>query len=114
LCQRYLPAWNSTGTVNVIAPAYANTTTQGISIVTFPVAARVPPTGVTVSSSSHFTNQFGGTNLVASAVALASGFNQGVTQASIATAITGATAGASGMLYFNNSSGQLLFTGCEL
>jgi hypothetical protein len=112
MCQRYLPAFNSTGTNTYIASCVATSTTNARVFVPFLVQVRTPPTGISVSAASHlgFT---GVLNATASVVAIV-----GVTQPTNCGAFdfttTGLTAGQAGAAYFNNAAGQLLFTGCEL
>ena len=110
LCQRYLPAFNSNGTSAVIAPAYCYLTTAAACQLPFQVQARTAPTGISVSSGSHFSFQ-----AVNSFVASAATFDVATLNcASIIFTISGATTGHGGRIIFNNSSGQILFTGCEL
>jgi hypothetical protein len=111
LCQRYLPAVNSTGTASAIGPASASSATNALVSVAFPVQTRVAPTGVTVSSASHFSASIGSSGPTASAVS----FNQGgLTSSLINLTVSGLTTGQGGVAYFNSASGQLFFTGCEL
>ena len=109
LCQRYLPAFNSSGTFSSIGAGYAANTNGPQLIVPFSVPTRVAPTGITVSSASHITWASTG-----SAVASGAVFNiASVSCGAIALTAT-ATSGQGGQGYFNNASGQILFTGCEL
>ena len=112
MCQRYLPAFNSTGTNTYIASCVATSTTNARVFVPFLVQARTSPTGITVSSAGHLG--FTGTlNATASAVAIV-GVTQPLNCGAFDMTTTGLTAGQAGAAYFNNASGQLLFTGCEL
>jgi len=112
LCQRYLPAFNSTSTTHSLGAAYAAATTVAVATLTFPVQARVAPTGI--SSTAASTMQFGAAAgaFVGSAVAI--GANSGTLGCDVNLTISGATAGQGGKFSFNNATGQLLFTGCEL
>jgi hypothetical protein len=110
LCQRYLPAFISTGSNNALCPAYSYNTTGVSAQVQFPVTARVSPTGISISSASHFTFQ-AVNSFVPSAVTFD---NTTASNANITLTVSGATAGQGGRVIFNNASGQLLFTGCEL
>jgi hypothetical protein len=90
-------------------------TTAFYTYFTFLVTPRVPPTGLSVSAASHFTcNPFVGSNGTATAVAI-SGSSYKLARVFFTTnTMTSTTAGAAGDVFFNNASGQLLFTGCEL
>jgi hypothetical protein len=112
LCQRYLPAYRSSSTIDFLpAPGLVISTTDVTFIVPFPVPPRVPPTGLLVSSSAHFTvNAVVGAG-VAGAVTFSNG---GANSARILATSSGVTAGQSAQLYFNNASAYLYFTGCEL
>jgi hypothetical protein len=112
LCQRYLPAYNSASTVNGLAPAYTTATTTVVATFSFPVVARVAPTGITVSNATHFTLTSAAATPTFSAVTFGSASSS--TTGFITGTISGATAGQGGAIYFNSASGQLLFTGCEL
>lgn len=109
LCQRYLPAFNSASTAYYIGTAYATGTNAVNLYIPFQVATRIPPTGATVSSAAHLTSQ------VNTAAASVASFNSA---SSIWIGVLGltvtATAGAPTSIYFNTTSGQILFTGCEL
>ena len=111
ICQRYLPAFNASGTGNAILGAgYVFNSGGGAGIIVFPVQARVAPTGISASSGSHFN-----IDAVQGFAATAINFNAASTlSARVTCDITGATAGHGAAIRFNNSSGQLLFTGCEL
>lgn len=109
LCQRYLPAFNSTGTFSVIGGGYAANTNGPQLTVSFSVPTRVAPTGITVSSASHITWASTGSAVASGAVFNIASVNGGA----IALTAT-ATSGQGGQGYFNNASGQILFTGCEL
>jgi hypothetical protein len=114
-CQRYLPAVNSNSTVDTIMNGQSASTTAFYTYFTFLVTPRVPPTGLSVSAASHFTcNPFVGSNGTATAVAI-SGSSYKLARVFFTTnTMTSTTAGAAGDVFFNNASGQLLFTGCEL
>jgi hypothetical protein len=109
LCQRYLPAFNSTGVTFSIAGGYAPATNSVNLVVPLLVQTRVPPTGITVSAASHI--QWASTGNAAASAAI---FNIAGTSHGVVTLTVTATSGQGGVAYFNNASGQLLFTGCEL
>ena len=111
-CQRYLPA---IGAINFSNGAFANSTSRTFAQWKFPVTARVAPTGITTPAASNFVV-----------------FNAS-TVGGNATAVTFDTAGTeTADLYFDttvgsptlvlgnggmvkvNTSGYILFTGCEL
>jgi hypothetical protein len=113
MCQRYLPAFNASGISQTVGPAYASSGTAGFATYIFKTTARVPPTGVSVSSASHFEVLSGGSGNI-TLTALAFSFSS-VEAASVATTVaSGQSAGAGGIFRSNNSTAQILFTGCEL
>jgi len=111
LCQRYLPAYN--GGVDAIFAngSVANSTIAAAGFI-FPVSTRVPPTGITVSSGSHFSIYYAAAVSTSSAVAY--GGRSSVYGAQVNFTGSGLTAGQGVLIASNNASGQLLFTGCEL
>jgi hypothetical protein len=114
LCQRYLPAFVSSSTNSTLPFIGAGATTTAQSgVFKFDVQARVPPTGVTVSSASHFTSSRPSTgNTVATAVTFAASSTEAC-QIQISAA-SGLAADVPYLLYANSASGLMLFTGCEL
>jgi hypothetical protein len=110
LCQRYLPAFNSTGAVQTVGAGYISATTNANIVMAFMTQPRVAPTGITTTAASGFV--FSATvGLTPSALT----FNTGSLQCgSISAAITGGTAGHGGLFYASGSGAQILFTGCEL
>jgi hypothetical protein len=109
-CQRYLPALNWSSIVSLGNASAFNTTTSYVSI-KLPVTARIAPTGVTSSTIStsytYYANNAGQTptNIVIGSA--------GAEYAEVV--ITGTfTAGQAGFLRSQATTGQLLFTGCEL
>ena len=112
LCQRYLPAYISSSTVDQVAGlgSAQNTTNIAFSY-TFPVTTRVPPTGVTFSSAAHFSVSDGVTNTVCSSAS----FNiAGINACSFSMAATGFTQFRPYSLYGSNASAKFYLTGCEL
>ena len=104
LCQRYLPAFLSDGGL-IQAPGYMANTTAGNFMVTFPVTARVSPTGITVSGTWSFSTSVG------------TSFTPTYQSASTLTgrcgiSTTGQVANAGGVA--QGTSATLLFNGCEL
>ena len=112
LCQRYLPAFNSSSTSYSLGAAYAAASTTAVATLTFPVQARVAPTGI--SSTAASTMSYGAATGSFAGSAVAIGANSGVLGCDVNLTISGATAGQGGKFFFNNATGQLLFTGCEL
>lgn len=112
LCQRYLPAFASFTTSDYLCVGEATSTTASRGIVPFLTEARAAPTGITVSASSHFTVQQGGSTVACNSVA----FNAATTKSGRVNFDTGSglTASAVCEIYMNNTSAMLLFTGCEL
>ena len=113
LCQRYLPAISSgTSGNSLTGSGYATSTTNFRVITPYFVSPRVAPTGITISSASHYTAQIAATQGTPSAIAFNSVSSS--TAAAIDCTVSGFTAGQAGMLYSSNASAQILFTGCEL
>ena len=113
LCQRYLPAWSATNSTEFIAALGYGYTTNAYINFNFPVATRVPPTGISISSFSHINVSTISGNYTTSAAVM---FNYQGTQGGCIN-FTIATIGANALplnLYFTNASGKILFTGCEL
>jgi hypothetical protein len=114
LCQRYLPAFSSSTTASILGVGQTVATTASTCVVSFPVQTRVAPTGITISSASHFsgTTPAGGqaafTGLAFNASNLCSGEVYGTGAAGLAAA------GGCSLLRANSTSALLLFTGCEL
>jgi len=113
LCQRYLPAINSSGAASNPLPASGiiATATSAVAVVNFPVTSRVPPTGLTASNPNHFTASDSNATPVLSSIV----FGEANTFAAFVN-LTGSgwIQGRSLLFYFNNVGGKLLFTGCEL
>jgi hypothetical protein len=109
-CQRYLPAFSANGsTVATIGSGYAQAANTVNMNCFFPVTARVAPTGITLSSASHIQWASSG-----SAAATVATFNLASTQVGTVNMTVTAAIGQGGLGYWNNASGLLLFTGCEL
>jgi len=109
-CQRYLPAIAASNGEIFTGQAYS--TTAALIPVIFPVTARVAPTGITVNSAGNFRLRNAvATKLTTTAINFSTGTVQGSTIEGIVAA--GLVAGNATNL-FNESSGTILFTGCEL
>lgn len=113
LCQRYLPAYISSSAADQVAGFGQGANTTNIAFVyTFPMTTRVPPTGISVPNSAHFTVSDGVTNTVCTT----SSFNiAGYFSANLGFAVaSGLTQYRPYALYANDSAAKILFTGCEL
>jgi hypothetical protein len=112
-CQRYLPAVNFGSSTSEIGNGYCISTTQGFIQIPFAVQPRVQPTGATISSASHFQIR---TSAGAPQVPATLVFNNAsLTMGSVLTGgNSGMVAGNGTTMQINSSSGQILFTGCEL
>lgn len=109
-CQRYLPAIAASNGEIYTGQCYS--TTAALIPVVFPVTARVAPTGITVNSAGNFRLRSAvATKLTTTAINFSTGTVQGATIEGIVAA--GLVAGNATNL-FNESSGTILFTGCEL
>ena len=108
-CQRYLPAFKYDAASSIIAGGYAYSTNNVQMVCPFPVSARVAPTGITVSNVTHVTWNSTGNNASTNIT-----FNSASTLAGGVLVAATATSGTGGVGTFNNASGSILFTGCEL
>ena len=107
LCQRYLPAWNGSGTVG---PVYDNSTVVAYLNYKLPTTARTAPTGITTSAMSTF-NYYKTTNVTPTSVSFQNG-NQDTCLVQIGLPSATGTAGQAAI--FTGTNAQILFTGCEL
>jgi hypothetical protein len=109
-CQRYLPAIAASNGEIYAGQAYS--TTAALIPVVFPVTARVAPTGITVNSAGNFRlRNATATKVTTTAINFSTGTVSGSTIEGIVA--SGLVAGNATNL-FNESSGTILFTGCEL
>jgi hypothetical protein len=114
LCQRYLPAVSFAGGANpYFGAGMAYSTTAAYYTVSFPVTPRVPPTGLTVSSASHFAGFLANSSTSNATGVSFSGANNHSAFVNL-TGMSSLVAGNSTLIYMNNSSALMLFTGCEL
>ena len=113
LCQRYLPAYRHNGQDILPSQIQFNASTTSRGFISFPVPTRVPVTGMTISSASHFTIfGFAGGNGTASGFTMHAG---GTMAAGIDVSTgTSFTTRDCGTLGITNSSGFVYFTGAEL
>ena len=117
LCQRYLPAFSYASGANPYMFAGMITSLSSSSVAwftcQFPVTTRVPASGITVSSATHFAAFLPSTGTV-NATSVSYGGSTSTGGNFNIGGLTGVTAGNSTLLYFNNSSALIYFTGCEL
>jgi hypothetical protein len=113
LCQRYLPAYNAESSSNTSygTSAQGSNTTRMHTSFQFPVQTRTAPTGVSISSASHFIGGGQNTNMSFSSVSFQYANRLG---AKIFFDGSGGTAQQAIDLISQNAAGQILFTGCEL
>jgi hypothetical protein len=117
LCQRYCPAisYYTNGGDRFLGAA--GSTTNSNPIVNFQVTPRTAPTGLTVSSASHWAvyNKRLAAGGTATAIALSSA-GANTAELSVTTTAGSPTlaAGDAIVLYPSNSSALMIFTGCEL
>ena len=111
LCQRYLPAFNSTTALGTFGVGYATAAAQGVINIPFQTLARVAPTGISVSNVSHF--DFNNPSVITPTSITYNTASTYMGKCIIAFAAGGA-AGDGADFSFANASGSILFTGCEL
>jgi len=109
-CQRYLPVIPIGN--GDLASGLCYSTTKALIPITFPVTARVGPTGITVSSAGNFSVRSSTASLI-TITGLAYSTGQPECSCIEATVASGLTAGNATNIY-NGGSGYILFTGCEL
>jgi hypothetical protein len=114
LCQRYLPAISYAGGANpYFGAGMAFGTTSAYYTISFPVTPRVPPTGLTVSSAGHFAG-FLASTATSNATGVVFGGAQNHSAFVQLTGMSGLTGGNASLIYMNNASALMTFTGCEL
>jgi hypothetical protein len=114
LCQRYLPAISYAGGANpYFGAGMAFGTTSAYYTISFPVTPRVPPTGLTVSSAGHFAG-FLASTATSNATGVVFGGAQNHSAFVLLTGMSGLTGGNASLIYMNNASALMTFTGCEL
>jgi len=110
-CQRYLPCFNSTSTISTVCMDVAYDPSAIRAFYSFKVTTRVPPTGIIVSSASHFIVTAGASTFTPSAINFDFASND---VCALNCAVVGAVTGQAGQLYASSTSGRIQFTGCEL
>jgi len=108
LCQRYLPAITSGGTVDFLGIAGAASSTLIYPILTFQVPPRIAPTGLTASGAGILNVNGAGSS---TAISLQNG---GLYAARLVVTASGMTTGTFYQIYMQTAGSTLLFTGCEL
>jgi hypothetical protein len=114
LCQRYLPAFSAAAGSGNLGTGQTVSTTAALATVVFPVQARVPPTGITISAAGDFgATQTGGSGVAYTSLT----FNTATVLCGELNASGASGLGAAGggtQFRARNTSALLLFTGCEL
>lgn len=108
LCQRYLPAYIASAS-GYLCGGFSYSTTNFVTLHTFNVTPRVPPTGITTVGA--FGGHQGASSFTISAAAVAGSNTEMV--AIVQWASSGLTVGQAGYVY-TTGAGKVLFTGCEL
>ena len=112
LCQRYLPAFS--GSNNWFGYGIILNSSVLYSTVTYKVPTRVAPTGLVISSASHFRcGDFIATNNAASAISISSGGTDAALLG-VTSSVANLTAARPGTFYPSSASALLYLTGCEL
>lgn len=114
LCQRYLPAISVAGGSNAyIGAGMAVGTTTAYYTISLPVTPRVPPTGLVISSASHFSAF---TATASTSVCTGFVFSGACNHSAFVylSGMSGLSGGNSTLIYLNNASALLYFTGSEL
>lgn len=114
LCQRYLPAFVSSGTMTqMIAQGGAGNSSTTYFVWQFPVYTRVPPTGMTVSAATDFScNSTGPGGGQCSAITFSDA--SAVAARFSTTSPANMTTGQVIEFYTALSAAKFYFTGCEL
>jgi hypothetical protein len=110
LCQRYCPVWESTATNSPFAVGQVYSSTNGQIPLPYPVAPRVPATGITTVGTFNILNSTAG------AITASITFNNAsfTTLNVIGATAGGVTAGYSTLLTAASSSSKIIGNGCEL
>ena len=114
-CQRYLPAFNSGATTDIMTPAtgFCTSTTQAVLEFPFQVTPRVPPTGISVTNVGNFSLYDGSaaTPLTSLAISITGPLSSQIL-ATVGSTVLVAYRPA--VLFSTGALTQILFTGCEL
>ena len=114
LCQRYLPAWNTSVTNEPFGTGIAYSATGSNIFLAYQVQPRVSPTGITASAASSFY-LLNATNGIAGSYATTTFYKGSLNGLNIvSTTSAGLVAGNGTILATNTGPAQILATGCEL
>lgn len=112
LCARYCPAFRSTSILGIIGTGQGASATQTTPVLLFRVTPRVPPTGVVVSSATHFAvSQANTANTNCTSITFGSASLYGAVL--VTGGSSGLVAGNQSLFFFNNAAGWLYFEGCD-
>lgn len=111
-CQRYLPSFSGVGNTHVVGNCSA-TDKRYDFVYFFKTETRIPPTGYSISSISHFNIGDGVTINETAQSFTFSGANSGTANFST-TGLTSTVAGRPGRFFGNTAAAKIYFTGCEL
>ena len=115
LCQRYLPAWITTGaTQSVGATGMCYSTTAAEFQLPYPVQPRVIPTGITATANRFGALTSAGSISAASTPSLNGSASTLQALSILLAGTSGLTAGNATILYSTAGAGTILATGCEL
>lgn len=114
-CQRYLPAFNAGGSSNqTICAGAAYSTAAATFVYPFKVSARVSPTGISSTAASNFSATNSSGSYVAATGIIYGGTSSTESGTFNLTGVSGLVAGGGTFAISSSSTGQILFTGCEL
>jgi hypothetical protein len=115
LCQRYLPAWNTSVTNEPFGTGIAYSATGSNIFLAYQVQPRVSPTGITASAASSFY-LLNATNGIAGSYATTTFYKGSLNGLNIVSTTSAGLVAGNGTLLATNTAGpaQILATGCEL
>lgn len=113
LCRRYLPAFRGD---KLCWMGKAKDAFNTLAVISLPVAARVAPTGVTISNVAHFAvdNPAASTSTAISGISLVNANVDTISVQMTNVANNGNASGGAIQFFSNSASAYILFTGCEL
>ena len=112
LCQRYLPAFS--GISNWFGFGIIINTSRLFSTATYKIPTRVAPTGLVISSASHFQcGDMIATSNLASAISISSSGTDSALL-DVTSSVANLTAARPGVVVPTSASALIYFTGCEL
>jgi hypothetical protein len=113
LCQRYLPAINTTSTYELLGWGSAISAGQALVNFPLPVTPRVPPTGISTNAMSNFVFR-NGSNSSSTPTSIQIGSQSSANMYQMVINGISATTGQAVFLLSVGSGAQILLTGCEL